>query len=174
MSIVVSVMNGVNDAAQTACDAVPDEIVVILGEGAEIPLKEICFGIKLSISLAATISEVFLADCERQGQLVGDAEYAATYENTKALWNLEFRLGAEENLQNTVNPIAIYQIPTLNGGYLEYTRAIVADVIAKMQSIGLNEAAALQFLAQGDAYYNSGAYKTAFKTYQKAYAYAAN
>ncbi len=174
MRIVVSTMNGVNDVAHSICDAVPDEVIAIVFEGVEIPAKEICFGISLTFSLAATISEVFLADCERQSQLVGDAEHSAAYENTKAIANLELRLAAEQNLQNLTNPLAIFQAPIANGGYLEYCRAIVHDTIEKMITLGFNEAPANAALAQGDAYYNQGSFKLAFKSYQKAYGAAAN
>ena len=81
---------------------------------------------------------------------------------------------ADENLQNATNPMAMFELPQLNGGYLEYCRAIVADIIAKMSALGLNESAATTMMLQGDGYYSAGSFKAAFKTYQKAYGLAAN
>ena len=174
MSIVVSTMNGVAEVAASVCKLIPDEIIVVLGEGVEVPAQEICWGVQLTFSIASTVSEVFLADCERQSGLVADAEWAAFYENTNRISNLEFRLAVEQNLQNLTNPMAIFQAPELNGGYLENCRAIVADVITKMSSLGFNEAPATAALLQGDTYYSQGSYKLAFKSYQKAYGAAAN
>ena len=174
MSVLVSTFRGIKEAAEAICNAIPDPVVIVLGFGTRIPAKEICFGVNLIIGAFNSAAEGYLADCEAQTAMVDDAERAATYENTITLNNLELRLSAEENLQNLTNPMIMFEVPTLNGGYLEFTRSIVADIIAKMTSTGLNEAPATKALLQGDAYYAAGNWKSAFKSYQTAYGLAAN
>ncbi len=174
LSVMVSTFRGVEEVATSICNAIPDPVVIILGEGTSIPAKEICFGINVVLSLLSSTSEALWQECEAQSNLVNGAEAYATYQNTISLSNLEFRLMAEENLMNTASPMAMFELPQLNGGYLEYCRAIVGDTITKMAALGYNQLAANAALLQGDTYYGQGSYKLAFKSYQKAYIATAN
>ena len=173
MTTAVSAFHSAKDAGDAICEIVPDIFVEILGEGASIPAKEICYLIVLIVGAFDSAFEGFLADCDLQGELVAAAEGNAAYLNTIALFNQKFRLRVEQNLQSTT-PVATYELPSSAGGYLDSVRAVVATTIANMQSIGLNEAAALSQLSLGDGYYNAGQYKTAYASYRKAYALATN
>ncbi len=174
MTIAVATFHGIKDAADQICEVIPDPLVVILGEGTSIPLKEICFGVSLILGAFDAGFEGFLQDCTTQTLLTGGAETEATYHNTIALWNLKFRLKVEQNLQATT-PIGLFELPASQGGYLESVRAIVAETIAKMLSLTPppNEVAALAAMAQGDSYYAANQFKLAYSSYRKAYGAAA-
>jgi hypothetical protein len=175
---IVGVFKGIKDVADQICDAIPDPVVIVLGEGTRIPLKEICFGINLIVGAFNSAFDGFLADCGTQGDLVDGANAQATYYNSIGLYNLEFRLMVEENLGNTASPIGLFELPgyPVAGspvvGYLDAARAIANDIITNMQLAGVNVASAQSALAVGDTNYNAKAYKQAFKQYQKAYGLA--
>jgi hypothetical protein len=169
--IAVSTFNGIKDAADGVCEIVPDVLVVILGEGTEIPAKEICFGVALALIVVDSTLDGLLSDCETQNSMTGAADNRAAYANTVALYNLKFRLKVEQNLMNTANPIGLFELPTSQGGYLEYARAIVKDTIDKVNSTGVNTTSATNALLAGDVYYNAITpnYKLAYKQYRLAY-----
>ena len=173
LTITVSTFHGIKDAADGICEIIPDILVVVLGEGTEIPAKEICYIASLIIGAFDAAFEGYLQDCETQNQLTSAAESQAAYNNTLALYNLKFRLKVEQNLLNPAAPLGIFETPSRYGGYLESVRAIVAATIANMQSLSLNESSALASLAQGDNFYSSGAFKSAYSAYRKAYSLAA-
>jgi hypothetical protein len=167
---------GIKDVADQICDAVPDETVIILGEGTTIPAKEVCFGINLLIGAFNSAFDGFLSDCGVQGDLVDGANTQASLNNTIGVYNLEFRLAVEENLGNTTGPVGLFEVPNTQGGYLENARAIVGDIISDFQYAGSpnnsSAASALAALNAGDTYYNAKQYKSAFKQYQTAYGLA--
>ena len=88
---------------------------------------------------------------------------------------LELRLRIEEDLASAGNhPIALFEVPASGGGYLNLTRDIVADTIAKMQAAGQGVANAQSFLAAGDAAAAAHAFREAYADYGKAYRAAAS
>jgi hypothetical protein len=87
---------------------------------------------------------------------------------------LDLRLKIEEDLsQPGAHPIALFEIPASAGGYLDLTRDIVADTIAKMQAAGQSVGNARSFLSAGDTAAAAHDYKTAYSDYGKAYRAAA-
>jgi hypothetical protein len=171
LAVVVSTFHGIKDAADQICDAIPDPVVIVLGEGTRIPLKEVCFAIDLIVGAFNSAFDGFYSDCQTQGDLVDGANVQATLNNSIGLYNLEFRLMVEENLGNTTSPMGMFELPD-PAGYLEKARAITADIVTNMQYAGFNVAAALAALQAGDNNYNARQYKLAFKQYQTAYGLA--
>ena len=87
---------------------------------------------------------------------------------------LDLRLKIEEDLsQPGAHPIALFEVPTSQGGYLGLTRNIVADTIAKLQAAGQGVGNAQSFLTAGDGAAASHDYKSAYADYGKAYRAAA-
>jgi len=87
---------------------------------------------------------------------------------------LDLRLKIEEDLSQPGNhPIALFEVPASGGGYLNLTRDIVADTMAKMLAAGQSVGNAQSFLAAGDAALAAHDYKTAYADYGKAYRAAA-
>ena len=88
---------------------------------------------------------------------------------------LNLRIHIEDDLADPGNhPLALFGVPEANGGYLNLTRSIVADTIAKMQATGQGVGNAQAFLAAGDAARAAGDYKGAYANYGKAYRAAAS
>jgi hypothetical protein len=81
----------------------------------------------------------------------------------------------EEDLsQPGAHPVALFEVPESNGGFLNLTRSIVADTIAKMRATGQGVGNAQAFLAAGDAAKAANDYKGAYTNYGKAYRAAAS
>ena len=173
-SVLHSTFQGVKDAADSACEIVPDILVVILGEGATVPTKEICFAICLILNVLNSATDLVNGSCDEQDGLIQGTEIEAAYHNTVALYNLKLQLKIEQNLQNTASPMGLFELPTGLGGYLETARAIVAQTIANLTAVGqnANATAATAALNLGDTYFNSKSYKLAYKQYQTAYGLA--
>lgn len=174
LSVIVSTFEGVKDAAEGICKLIPDETVVVLGEGATVPAQEVCFGINFILTGFTAGSEGFLDDCKAQDGFVNFAETDAIYNNSFKIYNLQLRLSIENGLLNNSTPFGLYEVPMAQGGELELVRSIVADTIAKMISLGLTETSANALLTAGDNYFNANNFKSAYKSYQQAYLAAAN
>ena len=87
---------------------------------------------------------------------------------------LNLRLHIEEDLSEPgAHPVALFEVPASGGGYLDLTRSIVEDTIAKMQAAGQGIGPAQAFLAAGNAAVGAHDYKTAYADYGKAYRAAA-
>jgi hypothetical protein len=87
---------------------------------------------------------------------------------------LNLRIHIEDDLADPGNhPLALFEVPEANGGYLDLVRSIVADTIAKMQATGQGVGNAQSFVAAGDAAVAAHDYKTAYADYGKAYRAAA-
>lgn len=87
---------------------------------------------------------------------------------------LDLRLKIEEDLsQPGAHPIALFEVPAAQGGYLGLTRNIVADTIAKLQAAGQGVGTAQSFLTAGDGAVAAHDYKTAYADFGKAYRAAA-
>jgi hypothetical protein len=83
---------------------------------------------------------------------------------------LDLRLKIEEDLsQPGLHPIALFEIPASAGGYLNLARTIVADIIAKMQSVGESVGTAPSFLAAADTSITAHDYRGAYQNLGKAY-----
>jgi hypothetical protein len=94
--------------------------------------------------------------------------------NVAANNDLNIRLHIEEDLANPGNhPIALFELPAAQGGYLEVARSIVADIIAKMTTNGEGAGNGASFLASGDQSRAAGQFKAAYASYGKAYQAAA-
>jgi hypothetical protein len=90
--------------------------------------------------------------------------------------DLSLRLAIESNLARleTATPIAMFELPASQGGYIEVTRDIVTDVIAKMQAAGESVGRAPNILAEGNAFLAAQKYKHAYRMYGMAYRRAAS
>lgn len=172
LSVIVSVFHGIADAADQICEAIPDETVIVLGEGTTVPAKEICYAIDLIIGAFNSAFDIILEECHTQDDLVDAGNAQAGYNNTISLYNLEFRLMVENNLGNTTSPMALFEVPAAQGGYLESVRAIVNNVITGLAYAGVVVTNAQSAMATGDIYYGQGKYKSAYKQYQTAYGLA--
>ena len=87
---------------------------------------------------------------------------------------LALRLQIEADLSEPGNhPVALFEVPASGGGYLDLTREIVVDTIAKMQTAGQGVGNAQAHLAAGDAARAAQDYKDAYADYGKAYRAAA-
>lgn len=169
LTILTSTFHAIKDLADQICSAIPDPVVIILGEGTKVPAKEICYGINLIIGAFNSAFDGLKGDCDTNDALIQGAHIEAAYYNSIALYNLEFRLSVEENLSNTSVYLGLFEVPNAKGGYLEQVRAIVGDTLYNMTIAGVNTASAQISLNQGDTYYNQNAWKLAFKQYQSAY-----
>jgi hypothetical protein len=90
--------------------------------------------------------------------------------------SLDLRLQIESDLSDpsTNSPIALFELPASQGGYIEMARDIVADVISKMQAAGqLDGPGPAKALAQGNAQLALHKYKAAYDSYGAAYRGAA-
>jgi hypothetical protein len=172
LSVIVSTFHGIANAADQICEAIPDETVIVLGEGTTIPAKEVCYGIDLIIGAFNSAFDIILTECQTQDDLVDAGNAQAGYNNTVSLYNLEFRLMVEDNLGNTASPMGLFELPAAQGGYLESVRAIVNNIISDMAYAGVSVTSAQAALSTGDVYYGQGKYKSAYKEYQTAYGLA--
>ena len=87
---------------------------------------------------------------------------------------LALRMAIEADLAKPdSHHVALFQLPAAQDGYLELTREIVVDTIARMQAAGQPVGNAAKHLASGDAAADGGAYKRAYDWYAKAYGAAA-
>ena len=167
---LVGAFHAAKDLADQICEAIPDPVVIVLGEGTKVPLKEVCYGINLIIGAFNSAASGLLDDCKTTDDLVDAAFIEAGYNNTLAIYNLEFRLSVEENLNAPVGTaVGIFELPNSQGGFLEQVRAVTADTVNLMAVIGVQTASAQNILLQGDALFNAHNYKQAYKSYQQAY-----
>ena len=87
---------------------------------------------------------------------------------------LNIRLHIEEDLANPGNhPIALFELPAAQGGYLELARSILLDVIQQTTASGQSVGNAQSFLTSGDQLRAAGKFKEAYAAYGKAYQAAA-
>ena len=86
---------------------------------------------------------------------------------------LALRLQIEADLSEPNNPVALFEIPAAQGGYLGLVRQIVVDTIAKMTAAGQPVGNASVFVAVGDEAAARQDYKLAYSKYGQAYRKAA-
>lgn len=96
--------------------------------------------------------------------------------NKNELRDLLLRTQIEADLAQTEGstPVALYMLPTSQGGYLDLVDTIVADIIAKIKAAGGSVGQADSLLAEARTAKNSGQFKLAYTKYRKAYKAAAN
>ncbi|HXH28231.1 MAG TPA: hypothetical protein VNL37_04255, partial [Candidatus Polarisedimenticolia bacterium] len=82
----------------------------------------------------------------------------------------DLRLKIEANLANpALQELAFFELPHAVGGVLETVRQVVYDTIQATLDAGLGVHNAERLLAQGDAAYAAGNYKSAYDAYAGAY-----
>jgi Flp pilus assembly pilin Flp len=95
--------------------------------------------------------------------------------NVAANNTLNIRLHIEEDLASPGrHPIALFETPAAQGGYLEMARSIVADIIQKMTATGQGSGNAQAFLTSADSEITAGKFKAAYSDLGKAYQAAAS
>jgi hypothetical protein len=83
---------------------------------------------------------------------------------------LNIRMHIEEDLANPGNnPVGLFELPSAQGGYLEFARSIVADVIGKTNASGQTVGNAPSFLSTGDTLRSAGKFKQAYAAYGQSY-----
>ncbi|HSP14116.1 MAG TPA: hypothetical protein VLV78_05130 [Thermoanaerobaculia bacterium] len=87
---------------------------------------------------------------------------------TDASHNLALRLQIETNLSGK-DPLAMFQLPKANGGYLELARDIVNGAISAMLAAGQSVGQASRYYNEAAAAMNLGKYKEAYNGFQNAY-----
>jgi hypothetical protein len=81
---------------------------------------------------------------------------------------LAVRMQIEQALGAGVT-IGLFEVPKVNGGYLETVRSIVNDTIGKLIASGQTVNAGAKYLSLGDTAFSGGQYKSAYANYMIAY-----
>jgi hypothetical protein len=81
---------------------------------------------------------------------------------------LDVRLRIEQAL-STGQTIGLFEVPAVQGGYLETVRAIVVDTINKVLASGGTVGNASRYLSSGDTAKAAGQFKSAYSDYASAY-----
>jgi len=68
--VILATMTGIQEAADAISEAIPDETVIVLGEGTTIPAKEICCGVALVLTVFNQFAEIYEAYCDEIGGIV--------------------------------------------------------------------------------------------------------
>lgn len=91
--------------------------------------------------------------------------------NKNELRDLILRSQIEADLAQPegATPVALYEVPASQGGYLDLVQAIVTQTIARIQAAGGATGTALSFLNTANAYKAAGNFKAAYDNYRKAY-----
>jgi hypothetical protein len=86
---------------------------------------------------------------------------------------LRSQIEADLSQPDGSSPIALYELPTAQGGYLDLVKTIVTETIARIQAAGGTIGTAMAFLNTANAYKTAGNFKAAYDNYRKAYRAAA-
>ena len=91
--------------------------------------------------------------------------------NKNELRDLILRTQIEADLATEASAVtvALYALPTAQGGYLDLVKTIVTETIAKIQAAGGSVSNAQAFLGDANAAKAAGDFKTAYSLYRKAY-----
>jgi hypothetical protein len=81
---------------------------------------------------------------------------------------LDLRLQIELNLA-AKQPLAMFQLPQANGGYVELVRDVVADAISAMLASGQTVGKASKYFEDGVAAMSLGNFKQAYLAFQRSY-----
>lgn len=90
-------------------------------------------------------------------------------EKTTAAADLELRLQIELNLSGSGKPLAAFQLPAANGGYLELARKLVSDALSAMLATGQGATQAQKWLSRADSDIGLRNFKSAYDNLQKCY-----
>jgi hypothetical protein len=82
---------------------------------------------------------------------------------------LRSQIEADLSQPDGSSPIALYELPTSQGGYLNLVQTIVTQTIARIQAAGGTTGNALSFLNTANAFKAAGNFKAAYDNYRKAY-----
>jgi hypothetical protein len=82
---------------------------------------------------------------------------------------LRTQIEADLSQPDGSSPIALYELPAAQGGYLELVKTIVTQTIARIQAAGGTTSTAMAFLNAANAYKTAGNFKAAYDNYRKAY-----
>jgi hypothetical protein len=82
---------------------------------------------------------------------------------------LRTQIEADMAMTDSAAVVALYEIPTARGGYLDLVQFIVTDTIAKVLAAGGTVGNAQQMLNDANAAKAAGHFKLAYATYRKAY-----
>ncbi len=88
----------------------------------------------------------------------------ARWKETELKLRIEAALAGSET-----GPIALFQLPRSQGGYLEEVRTQVVETIVKLEAAGEATLPAADFVARGDRAMKHGFYKEAYSAYARAY-----
>ena len=89
--------------------------------------------------------------------------------NNQAL-NLRIAIETQLSLYDTpTHPVALFEFPAAQGGYLELVRSIVNETITKMQAAGQSIGSAQTYLSLGDTAMAAHQYKLAYARFSSAY-----
>jgi hypothetical protein len=82
---------------------------------------------------------------------------------------LRTQIEADLSQPDGSSPIALYELPGAQGGYLELVKTIVTQTIARIQAANGTTGTATSFLNAANAFKNAGNFKAAYDNYRKAY-----
>ena len=82
---------------------------------------------------------------------------------------LRTQIEADLAMVDSAVVVALFELPTANGGYLDLVTTIVTDTIAGIQAAGGNVSNAQSFLSSANAAKAAGDFKGAYALYRKAY-----
>ncbi len=102
---------------------------------------------------------------------IANAITAAKIELRDLILRTQIEADLSQNEGNS--PVALYETPTANGGYLDLVQTIVTQTLAGIQAAGGGISNAQQFLTKADAAKAAGQFKSAYDLYRKAYKAAA-
>ena len=89
--------------------------------------------------------------------------------NANAALDLRLRIESDLSDSLTSSPIALFELPASQGGYIELARSIVAELITKMQATVQPISFAATHLSRGDALLIAKKYKLAYQEFASAY-----
>lgn len=82
---------------------------------------------------------------------------------------LRSQIEADLSQPDGSSPIALYELPTAQGGYLDLVQTIVTQTISRIKAAGGATGNALTFLNTANAFKAAGKFKAAYDNYRKAY-----
>ena len=82
---------------------------------------------------------------------------------------LRSQIEADLSQPDGSSPIALYEVPAAQGGYLDLVKTIVTETIARIQAAGGTTSNASTFLTTANAFKTAGNFKSAYDNYRKAY-----
>ena len=163
---------------QTTDAAAKQEIVAVGGGNLSLLMEPISVVVGFTRLVADNIkscddeiqSAEIAASYVRLAALRGDHIYSDSVFNEYMKFDLRTKIAINLSGHGShPHPIAIFQLPSQFGGYLELAREIVAETINDMKTAGESVGDAEHKLAEGDAKYFAGEFKKAYEKFGAAY-----